>query len=244
MKETFLPSTLSGATATSLSLPANMTYDEWASVGETLRQIERAAMWWIGDWWAFGDHKYGERAAQMTDGEAYETWRGAGWVSSKFSQTVRRRTVLSWSHHKEVAALTEAQADRLLDKAEAEGWSRNKLRDAVQALRQQRPIEKPKAPPEVETYTPRDQEVDNLRDALATVSQQNEELRVAVATNNIPDGCDSDSLIAELRAENATLKATLAVVTRARDALMTENAQMKRQLEMQRKDIKRLRVVA
>ena len=25
-------------------------------------------MWWIGDWWAFGDHKYGERAAQATEG--------------------------------------------------------------------------------------------------------------------------------------------------------------------------------
>ncbi len=40
----------------------------------------------------------------------------------------RRREVLSWSHHREVAALEPEDADALLDKAEAEGWTRQELR--------------------------------------------------------------------------------------------------------------------
>ena len=43
-------------------------------------------------------------------------------------ETVRRRTVLSWSHHREVAALPPAQQDKLLDEAEEEGWTRRERR--------------------------------------------------------------------------------------------------------------------
>lgn len=121
-------------TATSLVLPAKLSFEEWEAAGQVLRQVERSCMWWIGDWWAFGDHKYGERAAQATEGAAFQTMADAGWVSRKF-ETSRRREVLSWSHHREVAALKPAEADKLLDAAEAENMTRAELRRSVHRLR-------------------------------------------------------------------------------------------------------------
>jgi len=89
-------------------------------------------MWWLGDWWRFGDHVYGERAAQALDSETYafQTFMNASWVAGQI-ETSRRREVLSWSHHAEVAALEPKEQDRLLDLAVKENWSRQELRQAV-----------------------------------------------------------------------------------------------------------------
>jgi putative SOS response-associated peptidase YedK len=55
--------------------------------------------------------------------------RGRDAMGSKASLdgTSRRREVLSWSHHREVAALPPAEQDEWLDRAEAEKWDRNDL---------------------------------------------------------------------------------------------------------------------
>ena len=88
-------------------------------------------MWAIGDWWAFGQQRYGERAAVVNgddwDGPKYEVCMNAASIARKF-ETSRRREVLSWSHHAEVAALDPADADRLLDEAERNDWSKRELR--------------------------------------------------------------------------------------------------------------------
>lgn len=47
--------------------------------------------------------------------------------------------------------------------------------------------------------------------------------------------------LAELQAENKTLTATLKAVTLSRDSLLEENSQMKRQMQMQRKEIDKLK---
>jgi hypothetical protein len=51
---------------------------------------ERSMMWWLGDWWAYGEHEYGERAAQATDERAFETMVTAG----KAVTHERRRSIL------------------------------------------------------------------------------------------------------------------------------------------------------
>ena len=56
--------------------------------------------------------------------------RAAKWVAEKV-ETVRRRTVLSWAHHKEVAALDPADQAHWLAEAEDQVWSRNELRVAI-----------------------------------------------------------------------------------------------------------------
>jgi len=73
---------------------------------------------WIGDWWAFGEHQYGERKALVESeewtGPAFQTCAHAAAVCRKF-ETCRRRQVVGFFHHAEVAALPPEEADRLLN---------------------------------------------------------------------------------------------------------------------------------
>jgi len=94
---------------------------------------QKALNWHIGDWWAFGDHRYGERAKAAAEGifgREFQTLVNLGNVSNRFESN-RRRLDLSWSHHAEVAALPPAKADALLDQAEAGGWSTRELRARI-----------------------------------------------------------------------------------------------------------------
>ncbi len=122
-------------TATGLALPEGLSFDEWQAIGERLRVASAACLWWVGDWLAFGERRYGEAYAQALDDTEweYETLRAAKWVAEKI-ESVRRRT-LSWSHHKEVAALEAGDQDRLLDQAVAENWTRSELRAAARRVK-------------------------------------------------------------------------------------------------------------
>jgi hypothetical protein len=133
----------------SLLLPANLTEDDWQVVGETLGSFETSASWWIGDWWAHGEARYGQRTAIVQDegwqGPSLQRCKNCAYVARRFKRS-RRRDLLSFTHHEEVAALNEVDADALLDWAEeilatgrrcsvrelrAEGWIRH--HDAVAA---------------------------------------------------------------------------------------------------------------
>ena len=118
---------------TALELPDGLSYDAWASLGrDVLRPMARGMQWWIGDWLNFGERRYGEKYAQAIDvtGYDYATLNGLRWVAERV-EVVRRRTNLSWSHHKEVAALEPADQKRWLDRAERESLTRADLRAAV-----------------------------------------------------------------------------------------------------------------
>lgn len=120
-----------GATPTGLLIPPGLSFDAWSNLGDTLSQIASAHQWWMGDWWRYGEAEYGERASQAVDSRwSFQTWADAGWVSGRI-ETSRRREVLSWSHHKEVASLEPTEQDEWLERAEAESWTRDELRRAV-----------------------------------------------------------------------------------------------------------------
>jgi N6-adenosine-specific RNA methylase IME4 len=115
-----------------LNLPDDLPFAEWQQIGETLRGVERSLMWWIGDWLRYGERRYGEmytQALEATD-KKYQTLRDAQWVAGAFELS-RRRDNLSWSHHRDVAALPREVADELLDEAERCRLSRNDLRKRV-----------------------------------------------------------------------------------------------------------------
>lgn len=118
-------------TPTGLSLPADLSFEEWADYGERLFAMERGVMWAIGDWWRFGEHQYGERASAALDSRySFQTFMNAGYVAGAV-ETSRRREVLSFSHHAEVAALPAEEQDYWLDQAESGEWSRNELRARI-----------------------------------------------------------------------------------------------------------------
>lgn len=120
-----------------LYLPEGLPFEDWSELGKGLAQFEHGIQWWVGDWWAFGGQAYGERAKASAEGifgRAFQTLKNAGSISRRFERS-RRRDLLPWSHHAEVAALPDDVADKLLDEAEAGEWSKRELRGAVSRLK-------------------------------------------------------------------------------------------------------------
>lgn len=128
-------------TTTGLELPADLSYDEWADYGERLFAMERGVMWAIGDWWRYGEHKYGERAAAVLDSRfSYQTFRDAGWVSAAIEPS-RRRDTLSFNHHRDVASLPADEQNYWLGEAERGEWSVHELRARIKRGAEGEPIE-------------------------------------------------------------------------------------------------------
>jgi N6-adenosine-specific RNA methylase IME4 len=135
-----------------LPLPDELTFDEWKAQGADLARVEKGVQWWVGDWWAFGQHHYGDRAKACAEGlfgRSFGALRNAGSVARQF-ETSRRRDVLSYQHHAEVASLPPGEADAVLDEAEANGWSTREVRAAVSRLKTAATLP---APSEADTCT-------------------------------------------------------------------------------------------
>src|SRR4030042_463852 len=109
-------------TAVGLGMPDDLTFERWEQIGQTLRKIEGARLWWFGDWCNFGERKYGEKYSQALEASDEEsgTLRYAAHVANRI-ELLRRHNNLSWSHHYEVAAFEPQDQDRWLDRAEKEG---------------------------------------------------------------------------------------------------------------------------
>lgn len=123
------------APAMALEVPRDQTFDEWLAMGRQLAAGSKVVNWWIGDWWAAGSHRYGERARAAADGifgKEFQTIANAASVCRSFEGS-RRREVLSFGHHAEVAALAPEKADEILSEAEREKWSVRDTRRAVLA---------------------------------------------------------------------------------------------------------------
>ena len=125
------------SSTTSLSLPESMTFEQWEAVGMELANRAQKLNWWIGDWWAAGHHRYGDRArlaARGLFGREFKTLANIASVCRAF-EPHRRREHLSWSHHAEAAALSPNAADMLLDMAERDKLSKSQIRTAVATIR-------------------------------------------------------------------------------------------------------------
>jgi hypothetical protein len=111
---------------TSLTLPDDLTYDEWMNCGTGLARMVHAVRWWIGDWWAFGKQRYGERAKAAAENNwKFQTCMNAGWVARKI-ETSRRREVLPWEHHAAIAGFNTADQEYFLDR-----WAQQATRDGA-----------------------------------------------------------------------------------------------------------------
>ena len=125
-----------------------------------------------------------------------------------------------------------------------------KLPQAEQAAAINKPLPKP-APsqPNPEPEAPPDYtELDADKDAISVLSEENDRLndRLAIAAFEATDeerNAAHETLIA-LRAENKTLIASLRAVTLSRDALMSEVAQLKKQCQMQRRELEKAKASA
>jgi hypothetical protein len=117
---------------TGLNLPHRLSFDRWLTVGHQLSAIATSSAWCLGDWVVYGQDTYTGRYRAAIDRTSldYQTLRNYAWVVRRFPHH-RRRAELSFGHHAEVAALSEAEQDFWLGKAAKHGWSRNRLRRQV-----------------------------------------------------------------------------------------------------------------
>lgn len=126
-------------TATTLELPSGLAFDQWHRAGLVLRYLEKGVMWWIGDWWRYGQREYGEMASQAAQdhvkeitGYAYKTVSNAAWVADRI-EAPRRRESLSWSHHEVIAKLDPPDQEHWLDVAEERAMPVHEFRRAVRS---------------------------------------------------------------------------------------------------------------
>jgi hypothetical protein len=126
-------------TATGIVLPAQMGAYQWELIGKQLLYARRAAQWAWGDWWAYGAARgYGERKKHIVerwqDGPQPQTLANWGSVARAFA-TSRRREPVPFSHHAEVAGMSEQDADRLLDWCESRMRGKRGHVPSISALR-------------------------------------------------------------------------------------------------------------
>lgn len=106
-------------TPTGLILPDDLGVEQWQEIGLALGHAKGGLMWAIGDWWAFGEHRYGERAAIVRndewEGPAFQTCMNAASICRAF-ETSRRREVVSYATHQEIASIDDEEwRSKILD---------------------------------------------------------------------------------------------------------------------------------
>jgi len=120
----------------SLKMEGGTQKPEWVSAGRILGKIGKASTFWIGDWLALGMYAGFTRGdlyneAERITGLGRETLQNAVWLANSVTPECRR-TDLSPSHHKEVAALDPREQVKMLDQAALHHWSKRELHDQVQ----------------------------------------------------------------------------------------------------------------
>ncbi|WP_328807621.1 LmbU family transcriptional regulator [Nonomuraea antri] len=192
---------------TGLQFPNSLAYSIWERIGKQISLITDSSAWWLGDWLIYGEKEYADRyrmAIEQTSLD-YQTLRNYAWVARRFSLG-RRRDKLSFAHHAEVAALSPADQDLWLLRAERHAWSRNRLR------RELRGATGPDKTLRADA-SQRDHTVDvNVR--LTSSPEQLERWKLAARMQNrdlvnwMVDGLESiaQDVIGEYRPENDTVK--------------------------------------
>ena len=92
-------------------------------------------------------------------------------------------------------------------------------------------------------YDPKDDELSEAHNAVLALATENDSLRDAIATGALPENeiKPAADTIAELRAQVASLEIVNSSITKARDQFMRENAELKKQVAAQAREIKKLK---
>lgn len=107
--------------------------EDWIKIGDYLQLARDSLNFWIGDWLAFGEKKYGEmypQGVQEATSKTYEELANCKYVSSKVAPDIRKDT-LTWSHHAAVAKLEPDKQKEYLERADREGMSVEHLRNSI-----------------------------------------------------------------------------------------------------------------
>ncbi len=135
LQETIKPFQNCEVSPNSLALPDNLPMPQWLLIGESIKSIGEGCLWWLGDWLLGGVKQFGDRAMiaateGTNTGYSIAACKSAMQVSEKVSKN-NRLFSLSWSHHREVAALGAKEQKDWLKLAEENKWTVSELRQAI-----------------------------------------------------------------------------------------------------------------
>jgi hypothetical protein len=126
--------------ATGITIPETTDEENWKAIGIKLVTIEKSSNFARGDWWSFGEHKYGDRAEVARKLHLdFDYLCTLGWVCRKVP-TSSRKEGLSFKHHEAVAKLEPELQEKWLTRAFrgdarpgtlAKPWSVSKLRQKI-----------------------------------------------------------------------------------------------------------------
>jgi hypothetical protein len=113
-----------------------LAHPQWLNVGRRLGAVSRCNKWWLGDWLHYGAARWGERYSEAAKITGYDpkSLRNIAYVASCFVPS-RRRDNLSWSHHAEVASLSDQEQDNWLDLSTGQRLSVSDLRFELRTMR-------------------------------------------------------------------------------------------------------------
>ncbi len=172
-------------TRTGLLLPKRIAFDKWVGIGSYLSNAISASTWCLGDWLVYGEVSFNGRYRDAIDLTSldYQTLRNHAWVVRRFPIS-RRRDALSFTHHAEVASLSEPEQDYWLRKAEEGGWSAKRLRREVKASLQERIIGDGQGSGDwkIVQEGPQDR---NIVESVASASAETVSLRVLVPADRL-----------------------------------------------------------
>jgi N6-adenosine-specific RNA methylase IME4 len=118
-------------TKTAWQLPADIPFEQWKAIGIALTEIGAAVAWWIGDWWVFGEHAYGDRLKAAREGifgsYTFQALMDIGWVCRSIATSLRSE-VLEFGHHRLVAPLAAKEQQQWLERAARGEWTIQQLR--------------------------------------------------------------------------------------------------------------------
>jgi hypothetical protein len=117
---------------TGLTIPDGVEYETVERMFCGIKQINDSTGWWIGDMLVYSQRNYGEKYSQLLDAGdwAYSTLAAFHWTASNVAPHIRRKE-LSFSHHKEVAKLEEAEQAKYLELAVRDNLSVAQLRKVI-----------------------------------------------------------------------------------------------------------------
>jgi len=123
-------------TRTAAIIPSRLSIEDWNEVTETVGQLREVSRFWQGDLLNAGEKRYGQKYAQALDAFGLDpgSLRNIVSVAAKFPPE-RRRVELTWTHHRAVSSLPDDQADKLLDRAIADGFSATELTAIVREIK-------------------------------------------------------------------------------------------------------------
>jgi hypothetical protein len=118
----------------------DLSYEQLEAVGGLLGRMHQSLRFAIGDWLLLMEARFPEKFSQGAEvlGISEDGMREYLRVSEKVPRSVRSE-LLSWSHHRAVAALEPPEQKQWLDQAVTERLSHHQLRDRLRPVEVEQP---------------------------------------------------------------------------------------------------------